>query len=192
MNEYEKFGACGTCEGEEKCIQNFGGERKGGRPRRQRQRAGGNVGDQINCYGVLRTEANISSETLVSTNRYCVIFQKHLIFRGTKCLTVAIIPSQSSVPTVNLPNPYKRRILRPTNITFWPFYHQGHIKNFRISWHLIHSDLRQIRHTKTFIVLFNTVHPEDGRTRRPKHVGVVNNNVYNDKCICCFTSIKLP
>jgi hypothetical protein len=29
-------------------------------------------------------------------------------------------------------------------------------------------------HTQLFIVLFNTVHPEDGRRRRPKHVGVVN------------------
>jgi hypothetical protein len=25
-----------------------------------------------------------------------------------------------------------------------------------------------------FIVLFDTVHPEDGRRRRPKHVGVVS------------------
>ena len=26
----------------------------------------------------------------------------------------------------------------------------------------------------TFIVLFNTLHPEDARRRRPKHVGVVS------------------
>jgi hypothetical protein len=31
-----------------------------------------------------------------------------------------------------------------------------------------------IRHTQLFILFVNTVHPEDGRKRRPKHVGVVN------------------
>ena len=29
-------------------------------------------------------------------------------------------------------------------------------------------------HTQLFIIPFNTVHPEDGRRRRPKYVGVVN------------------
>ena len=29
--------------------------------------------------------------------------------------------------------------------------------------------------TQTFIVLFDSIHPEDGRRRRPKHVDVVNN-----------------
>ena len=33
----------------------------------------------------------------------------------------------------------------------------------------LHSD-----RYKLFIVLFDTVHPEDGRGRRPKHLGVVN------------------
>jgi hypothetical protein len=34
-------------------------------------------------------------------------------------------------------------------------------------------NLEQIRHTQHFIVVFNTLHPEDGRRRRKKHVGVV-------------------
>ena len=38
----------------------------------------------------------------------------------------------------------------------------------------MNSDLGLIRHTQLFIVLFNTVHPEDGCRRRPKRVGVVN------------------
>jgi hypothetical protein len=42
-----------------------------------------------------------------------------------------------------------------------------------------------VRYTYLFVVLFNTVHPEDGRRRRPKHVGVAS-NVYNHKCICWF------
>ena len=39
---------------------------------------------------------------------------------------------------------------------------------------VINSDLGHVRHTQLFIVLFNTVHPEDGHRRPPKHVGVVN------------------
>jgi hypothetical protein len=35
-------------------------------------------------------------------------------------------------------------------------------------------NLGQIRHTHCFIVLFNSVHAEDGRRRRLKHVGEVN------------------
>jgi hypothetical protein len=37
-------------------------------------------------------------------------------------------------------------------------------------------DLGLIRH-KLFIVLFNTVHSEDGRRKQPKHVGVVNKQI---------------
>jgi hypothetical protein len=44
----------------------------------------------------------------------------------------------------------------------------------RILLGFINSDLEQIRHTQLFIVLFNAVHPQDGRRRRPKHVGVIN------------------
>jgi hypothetical protein len=29
-------------------------------------------------------------------------------------------------------------------------------------------------HMQHFIILFNTLHPEDSHRRRPKHVGVVN------------------
>jgi hypothetical protein len=32
----------------------------------------------------------------------------------------------------------------------------------------------QIRHTQLFIVPFKGVHPEDGRRKQPKHVGVVS------------------
>jgi hypothetical protein len=35
------------------------------------------------------------------------------------------------------------------------------------------------------LVLLNTVHPDDGRRGRLKHVGVVN-NIYSYKCICWF------
>ena len=38
----------------------------------------------------------------------------------------------------------------------------------------MNSDLGLIRHTLLFVLLFNTVHPEDGLRRRPKHVGVVS------------------
>ena len=42
-----------------------------------------------------------------------------------------------------------------------------------------------------FIVLFDTLHPADGSRSRLKHVGVVNKQPYNRKCICWFFSIKL-
>ena len=40
--------------------------------------------------------------------------------------------------------------------------------------HFINSDLGLIRHTQLFIVFLNTVHAEDGRRKRPKHVDVIN------------------
>ena len=36
----------------------------------------------------------------------------------------------------------------------------------------------------------DSIHPEDGRRRRPKHVGVAN-NVFNHKRICWFFFEKL-
>ena len=46
-------------------------------------------------------------------------------------------------------------------------------------YNILNSYFGQIRHTQLFNVLFNAVHPEDGRRRRPKHVGVVNKQLYN-------------
>ena len=48
------------------------------------------------------------------------------------------------------------------------------IMNFRLLSRFLNLDLGQIRHTKLFIVIFNTVYPKDGRRRRPKHAGVVS------------------
>ena len=44
----------------------------------------------------------------------------------------------------------------------------------------------RFRHTQLVIVLFNTVHPEDGRRRRPKHVGVVNNYIITSAFVDFF------
>ena len=49
-----------------------------------------------------------------------------------------------------------------------------YIKSFTILQRFINPDLGLIRHPQLFIVLFDTLHREDGRRRRPKRVGVVN------------------
>jgi hypothetical protein len=61
-------------------------------------------------------------------------------------------------------------ILWPTNTTF-KYFIIVYIKNFIT---LVKPDLGLIRHTQSFIVLFNIVRPEDGHPRRPKHVGVIS------------------
>jgi hypothetical protein len=71
-----------------------------------------------------------------------------------------------------LTRPIQQRILRPTDTIFNNFV-VIHIKSCRILLRFINSDHGLIRHTEFFVLLFNTVHPEDGRRRWPKHVGVV-------------------
>jgi hypothetical protein len=51
-------------------------------------------------------------------------------------------------------------------------------------YNILYIQILDIHQTHIFFVLFNTVHPEDGVKRRPKHVGVVKNNVCNHKCTC--------
>jgi hypothetical protein len=77
---------------------------------------------------------------------------------------------------------YYCKLTKPTEQEIFAIYKYNLVlilswlhQEFKNFYHFNNFDLGLIRHTQLFIVLFNTVHPEDGCKRQPKLVGAGNN-----------------